>query len=112
MGSLDPRAAVGAAGFFTGFDRVYPRKWGRRGWLLALATVALAAALFVILAVLFNIAGIALFALLVLVVSWRPISRRARENRRRSDQMANEIRAEAVADSDFRLGEATYRDPG
>ena len=97
--------ATGAAGFFSGFDRFNPRSWGRKGCFFALLVVLLAIALLFVLTRLFNVAGAALFALIVLIVSWRPIGRVARENRRRHDEIVREIRtASASSDSQFRLG--------
>jgi Flp pilus assembly protein TadB len=97
--------ATGASRFFSGFDRFDPRSWGRKGCFFALLILLLALALLVALALLFNIAGVALFALIVLVVSWRPINKVARENRRHQDEMTREIRAAAAAsDTEFRLG--------
>jgi Flp pilus assembly protein TadB len=97
--------ATGASRFFSGFDRLNPRSWGRKGCFFALLILLLAIALLVALALLFNIAGVALFALIVLVVSWRPINKVARENRRRQDEISQEIRSAAAAsDTEFRLG--------
>ncbi len=98
---------VGAAGFFAGFDRFNPRSWGRKGCFFALIILVLAAVLLWLLSEWIGMAGVALFALIVLVVSWVPISRVERENRLRRNILAREVRSAAVTDSDFKLGEST-----
>ena len=96
---------VGASGFFSGFDRVDPRKWGKKGCLGAVLVLVVGGLVLGFLAAWLGIMGVALFMAAVLVITWVPINRIDRANRAREADLRRELRRASEDDSGFRLGD-------
>ncbi len=90
-------------GFFGGWSRI-PLPPGRKGRALGLLIAAGVVLLFLALAYFFAIAGVVVFAVGALVLTWRPHTRLGKANRARQAALNQELRdAAAESDTDFRV---------
>ena len=87
-------AAGSGISFFGGFGRL-PLPPGRKGFIVGLLLVAVPVAILLVMAYLFGMAGAVLFVIGALILTWRPLSRLAEENRAREAA----IRLEHIADA-------------
>lgn len=96
--------ATGAGkGLFGGIDRV-PVPSGPKGCLVVLGVVALLVAGLLVMAWLFYIPGVVVYAITLLALTWRPLTRFERDNRARQAALQQEIRgAAAEDDTEFRV---------